>query len=94
MGGPESLSFDIVWDCEGNSNVLTVNCSEKAQLDQWIDVMKIISPSDALSMSLDSTDGMPYILFSSPEESVLQGDIGISFFHWSCYSVTDGIDSL
>ena len=74
--------------------MLTVNCSEKAQLDQWIDVMKVISPSDALSMSLDSTDGMPYILFSSPEESVLQGDIGISFFHRSYYSMINDVDSL
>ena len=94
MRGLESLSFDIVWDCEGNSNVLTVNCSEKTQLDQWIDVMKIISPSDALSISLDPSDGMSYILFSGPEESALQEDTGISFFHWSFYSLINGIDSL
>lgn len=68
----EELSFDIVWKHGGVSNTVTISCSEKAQLDQWISVMKAVSPSDALSISLDVNGGTSYVVFSDIDDLMLR----------------------
>lgn len=65
---PGELSFDIVWKHGDSSNTVTVNCSEEAQLEQWVRIMRAVSPSDALSVSLDSNGGSSYVLFSDIDD--------------------------
>lgn len=57
---------------------MTVNCSEEAQLEQWVRVMRAVSPSDALSISLDSNGDSSYVLFSDIDDLLSREESSMS----------------
>ena len=71
------LSFDIIWASatDGTTNSITLNCSEKPQLEQWIHVLRIAIPSDALSFSLEG-DSSPTIVFSDASDLSWMEELG------------------